>query len=412
MDQQVDVVTAAGRISGRVDSRFSEVAEAFVENFSARDEVGASCAITLEGQTVVDLWGGRVTRDGADWERDTLCTVFSSTKGAMALCAHMLADRGMLDLDAPVTDYWPEFGAGGKEEARVKMTLDHSVGVPHLRGPVAPGGFYDYAQMVARVAAEPAFWAPGTRGGYHAITMAWTVGELVHRTSGRRLGPFFDEEVAGPLGLDFWIGAPAAVESRISPMLPAEPDEPWLATRFVQAALGAEENPTQLFMRDFLLLDPNTPECHQAEVGSANGVANARSLAGLYAPLANGGSLGGVTLVGADTLARMGRVSMASHDDATLLVPSRFALGYMKSTDNRRTPNTVNSSVILSEPAFGHVGAGGSLGFADPACRLSFGYAMNRMGTGILLNDRGQALVDAAYRSLGYRSNASGAWLE
>ncbi len=195
-------------------------------------------------------------------------------------------------------------------------------------------------------------------------------------------------------------------------MLPAEPDEPWLATRFVQAALGAEENPTQLFMRDFLLLDPNTPECHQAEVGSANGVANARSLAGLYAPLANGGSLGGVTLVGADTLARMGRVSMASHDDATLLVPSRFALGYMKSTDNRRTPNTVNSSVILSEPAFGHVGAGGSLGFADPACGMSFGYAMNRMGTGILLNDRGQALVDAAYRSLGYRSNASGAWLE
>ncbi len=412
MDQQIDVVTSAGRISGRVDSRFSEVAEAFVENFQARDEVGASCAITLEGRAVVDLWGGRVTRDGADWEQDTLCTVFSSTKGAMALCAHMLADRGLLDLDALVTDYWPEFGAGGKEAARVKMTLDHSVGVPHLRGPVAPGGFYDYAQMVARVAAEPAFWAPGTRGGYHAITMAWTVGELVHRASGRRLGRFFDEEVARPLGLDFWIGAPAAVEPRISPMLPAEPDEPWLATRFVQAALGAEENPTQLFMRDFLLLDPNTPECHQAEVGSANGVANARSLAGLYAPLANGGSLGGVTLVGADTLARMGRVSMASHDDATLLVPSRFALGYMKSTDNRRTPNTVNSSVILSEPAFGHVGAGGSLGFADPACGMSFGYAMNRMGTGILLNDRGQALVDAAYRSLGYRSNASGAWLE
>jgi len=412
MDQQIDVVTPAGRISGRVDSRFSEVAEVFVENFSARDEVGASCAVTLEGQTVVDLWGGRVARDGADWEHDTLCTVFSSTKGAMALCAHMLADRGMLDLDALITDYWPEFGVGGKEEARVKMTLDHSAGVPHLRGPVAPGAFYDYEQMVTRVAAEPAFWEPGTRGGYHALTMAWTVGELVHRASGRRLGRFFDEEVARPLGLDFWIGAPAAVESRISPMLPAEPDEPWLATRFVQAALGAEENPTQLFMRDFLLLDPNTPECHQAEVGSANGVANARSLAGLYAPLANGGSLGGVTLVGADTLARMGRVSMASHDDATLLVPSRFALGYMKSTDNRRTPNTVNSSVILSEPAFGHVGAGGSLGFADPACRMSFGYAMNRMGTGILLNDRGQALVDAAYRSLGYRSNASGAWLD
>ena len=226
---------------------------------------------------------------------------------------------------------------------------------------------------------------PGTRG-YRAITMAWTVGELVHRAAGRRLGRFFDDEIARPLGLDFWIGAPAAVESRISPMLPAEPDEPWLATRFVQAALGTEDNPTRLFMRDFLLLDPNTAECHQAEVGSANGVTNARGLAGMYAPLALGGSQGAVHLVGADTLARMGRVSMASHDDATLLVPSRFALGYMKTTDNRRTPNTVNSSMILSEPAFGHVGAGGSIGFADPECRMSFGYAMNRMGTGILLN--------------------------
>jgi len=166
-----------------------------------------------------------------------------------------------------------------------------------------------------------------------------------------------------------------------------------------------------LFMRDFLLLDVNTPECHQAEVGSANGVTNARGLAGLYTPLALGGRQGKVSLVDADTLARMSRVSIASHDDATLLVPSRFALDYMKATDNRRVPNTVNSSMILAEPAFGHVGAGGSIGFADPECRMGFGYAMNRMGTGILLNDRGQSLVDAAYRALGYRSNASGAWL-
>jgi CubicO group peptidase (beta-lactamase class C family) len=165
-------------------------------------------------------------------------------------------------------------------------------------------------------------------------------------------------------------------------------------------------------MRDFLLLDPNTPECHQAEVGSANGVTNARGLAGLYAPLANGGSQWGTRILGGDTLARMGRVSMASHDDASLLIPTRFALGFMKATDNRRVANTVNSSMLISEPAFGHVGAGGSIGFADPSCRLSFGYAMNRMGTGLLLNERGQALVDAAYSALGYRSNASGAWVE
>ncbi len=410
MLKQLQSDTPAGHLEGSYDTRFEAVAAAFIDNFTARDEVGASVCLTLDGMTVVDLWGGRKTRNGAAWDRNTVCTVFSSTKGAMALCAHMLADCGKLDLDALITDYWPEFGAGGKEEARVCQTLDHSVGVPHVRGPVSPGGFYDYAAMVERVAAEPAFWAPGTRGGYHAITMAWTVGELVHRAAGQRLGAFFDAQVARPLGIDFWIGAPPAIESRISPMLPAVPDEAWLGTRFVKAALGQPGTPTQLFMRDFLLVDANSPECHQAEIGSANGVTHARGLAGLYAPLANGGSHWGTRIVGPETLARMARVSMASYDDATLLIPTRFALGYMKATDNRRVPKAVNSSLLISEPAFGHVGAGGSLGFADPECRLSFGYAMNRMGTGVLMNERGQSLVDAAYGALGYRSNASGAW--
>ncbi len=406
MDQTLESRSPAGYLGGTYDSRFESVAAAFVDNFTQHDEVGASCVVTVDGETVVDLWGGRVAREGDDWTAETLCTVFSSTKGAMALCAHMLADRGLLDLDARITDYWPEFGQGGKEEARVKMTLDHSVGVPHVRGEVAPGGFYDYDAMVARVAAEPAFWEPGTRGGYHALTMAWTVGELVHRAGGRRLGRFFAEEVAGPLGLDFWIGAPAELEPRIAPVIAAVPDDAWLETRFVQAGLTSAETPTRLFMRDFLLFNANDPACHRAEIGSANGVTNARGLAGMYAPLANGGG----ALVCADTLSRMSRVSMASHDDATLLVPTRFALGYMKSMDNRRAPGVVNSSMIVSDAAFGHVGAGGSLGLADPACRMSFGYVMNRMGTGILLNERGQSLVDAAYGALGYRSCACGAW--
>ncbi len=410
MSTAIHTETAAGLVAGTCDARFSEVAERFIENFERHDEVGASCVVTLDGETLVDLWGGRTTRGGAAWQRDTLCTVFSATKGAMALTAHMLADRGRLDLDAAIGDYWPEFACAGKEDALVKMTLDHSAGVPHVRGAVPAGGFYDYDYMVGRVAAEPAFWAPGTRGGYHAITMAWTVGEIVHRAGGQRMGAFFDAEVARPLGLDFWIGAPASVEARISPMIPAEPDEAWLATRFIQAALSGEPSATQLFMRDFMLLDVNTAECHQAEVGSANGVTNARGLAGLYAPLANGGTSNGTQLVGADTLARMGRVSMASHDDATLLIPTRFALGYMKATDNRQVPNTVNSSLLIGDEAFGHVGAGGSLGFADPECGMSFGYAMNRMGTGLLMNERGQGLVDAAYRAVGYRGSDSGAW--
>ncbi len=156
--------------------------------------------------------------------------------------------------------------------------------------------------------------------------------------------------------------------------------------------------------------NPNDRACHAAEIGGAGGITNARGLAGMYAPLACGGSLGDVTLVDKATLERMGEVSVATNEDATLLIPSRFALGYMKSMDNRRNPNGDPDSVILSSTAFGHVGAGGSIGFADPAARLSVGYSMNRMGAGILLNERGQSLVDATYRALGYSSNASGVW--
>lgn len=408
--KEISLDTPQGRIEGHVDPRFNAVLDAFVANFTARGEVGASCALTLEGRQVVDLWGGRVAPGGAPWQRDTLCMVFSSTKGAMSLCAHMLADRGLLDLDALVSRYWPEFAAGGKEEARVSMTLDHTAGVPHVRGPVMPGEFWDYETMVRRVAEEPAFWTPGTRQGYHGITMAWTVGELVRRAGGKRLGSFFAEELAGPLGIDFWIGLPEAHEGRVAPMLLAEPDQAWMNTRFIKTALTTRDTPTALFMRDFATFEPNTRACRAAEVGSANGMANGRALAGLYAPFANGGTLHGKRFVGAETLTRMARVSAATNDDATLMIPARFALGFMKSTDNRRLPGVVNSSLLMSESAFGHVGAGGSIGLADPEARMSFGYAMNRMGTGVLLNERGQSLVDAVYSTLGYRTNQGGAW--
>lgn len=410
MHKELDRLTSRGRVEGRYDPGCEAVVEAFIANFEDRDEVGASCALTVDGRTLVDVWGGRIARDGAPWQRDTLSMVFSSTKGAMSLCAHLLADRGLLDLDALVTRYWPAFGAGGKESARVSMTLDHTAGVPHVRGAVLPGEFWDYPRMVSRVAEEPAFWPPGTRQGYHGITMAWTVGELIRLASGRRLGQFFAEELAGPLGLEFWIGLPEAQEPHVAPMILAEPDAAWLDTRFIRTALGTTDTPTALFMRDFATFEPNTRACRAAEVGSANGMANARALAGLYAPFANGGTLDGRRYVGPDTLTRMARVSAATSDDATLMIPARFGLGFMKSTDNRRLPGVVNSSLLMTEAAFGHVGAGGSIGFADPECRLSFGYTMNRMGTGVLLNDRGQSLIDAVYRSLGYRTNAGGVW--
>ena len=410
MTTKVSITTRGGHVEGFCDPKFQGVLDAFVENFETRDEVGASLALALDGKPLVDLWGGRKTRDGEPWAADTISLVYSSTKGATALCAHMLADRGLLDLDSPVGRYWPEFAQGGKETARVAMMLDHSVGVPHVRGELKQGGLYDYAYMVDLIAREPAFWEPGTRNGYHAMTMAWTVGELVHRVSRRRLGDFFQDEVAKPLGLEFWIGLPESQEHRVAPMIQAKPDAATAQSKFMQTAQTKPGSPAQLFLRDLIRFNANTREWRAAEIGSANGMTNARGLMGLYHALANGGAHDGVRLVGKDTLDRMSRVSMATHEDATLMIPTRFSLGYMKAMDNRREKDAGNASLLISDPAFGHVGAGGSVGFADPECRLSFGYTMNRMGLGLLMNERGQALIDATYRALGYRSNASGAW--
>ena len=399
-----------GRIAGSYAPRFRAVADCFAENFARHGEVGASVCITHEGETVVDLWGGRVVPDApAAWNADTVSIVFSSTKGATALCAHILADRGLLDLDAPVAEYWPEFACKGKEKATVRMMLDHSAGVPVVREPLAKGAVNDWDLMCDRLANEVPFWEPGTRHGYHALTFGWTVGELVRRVSGRSLGTFFRDEVAKPLGLDFWIGTPELIESRVAPIIQFRPEKGAPLSPLAELALADRSSIPALFLFNDGGFNPNRRDCHASEIGGANGITNARGLAGMYAPLANSGSLRGVKLVGADTIARMGQVSMATHLDETLRVPTRFALGYMKSMDNRR--RGLAGNMILSERAFGHVGAGGSIGFADPSCGLSFGYTMNRMGDGILLNARGQGLVDAAYRSLGYYSNAGGVWI-
>ena len=223
MNQTISLNTRAGKIEGSCDPKFTGVLDAFAENFEQGDELGASVCILAEGRVVADLWGGRVAVDGAPWTRDTISIVFSATKGASAICAHMAADRGQLDLDAPVSRYWPNFAQAGKETALVSMMLDHSVGLPHLRTKIKKGGVYDYDYMIGLLEREEPFWKPGTRNGYHGITSAWTVGEMVHRSTGKRLGEFFRDEVAGPLGIDFWIGLPADKEPRVAPMVAARP---------------------------------------------------------------------------------------------------------------------------------------------------------------------------------------------
>jgi CubicO group peptidase (beta-lactamase class C family) len=403
---------ANGLIEGICDERFVAVADELERNFRERGEIGASVCVHHQGRTVVDLWGGLARPgEGVPWGRDTVSIVFSCTKGATALCAHVLAARGRLDVDAPVAEYWPEFARHGKESATVRMMLDHSVGVPVCRTPVKPGGAYDWDYMVELLANEEPFWKPGIRNGYHMVNFGWTVGEIVRRVSGRSLGTFFREEIADPLGIDFWIGMPEEHEPRVAPMIPfmPTPDEP--PSAFVLALLGDARSIQALSLLNVGGFDPNSRAAHAAEVGGGGGISNARGLAGMYAPLANGGTERGVKLVDDRQLRRMAEVSMATHEDATLLIPTRFALGFMKSMDNRKRATGDRDSVILSSAAFGHVGAGGSIGFADPPEGLAFGYSMNRMGNGIMLNPRGQALVDATYRALGYASNESGVWV-
>ncbi len=398
-----------GKIEGSCDARFMAVADEFERNFRERGEVGASLCATLEGRTVIDLWGG-LARDDAPWQRDTVSIVFSCTKGATAICAHVLASRGLLDVDAPVAEYWPEFARNGKERATVRMMLDHSVGLPAFKTPVRPGGCNDWDYIVGMLADEEPFWEPGIRNGYHMLNFGWTVGELVRRVSGKSLGTFFRDEVTAPLGAEFWIGAPESVEPRIAPMRMYMPQPGDAPSEFMQKVMMDPKSISSLSLLNGGGFDPNSRECHAAEIGGAGGISNARGLAGIYAPLACGGSLGKVKLVDARQLARMGEVSVATNQDATLLIPTRFALGFMKSMDNRRRANGDRDSAVLSSTAFGHVGAGGSIGFADPAEGLSFGYSMNQMGASILLNPRGQSLVDATYRALGHSDSLSGVW--
>lgn len=400
LELQID--TERGAVQGYCDPAFSEIADIFLRNFREREEIGASLCLILGGRKVVDLWGGLTSTDGSPWQADTVSAVYSCTKGATAFCAHILADRGIIDLNAPIARYWPEFAACGKQDATVSMALDHSLGLPHVRSEVKPGGYYDYAYMVDLLARETPFWTPGTRSGYHGHSFGWIVGEIIRRASGKPLRDLFRDEVAAPLSLDFSIGCDGATARRVAPIVRPAPN---MGSRFIQAIQSDPPLPARYMMTNTGQYDVNSAEFLQAELGALNGITNARGLAGLYDGMLRGG------IISADGFARMGRTSSATHEDATLLVPSRFSLGFMKSMDNSAVGEGCEASLVMSDPAFGHAGAGGSLGFVDPGPQLAFGYTMNRLGGDVLMNSRGQDLVDATYRALGYVSRASGAWI-
>ena len=389
------------QVQGHCDERFAEVKAAFAGNFERFDEVGAAVAVTVNGEPVVDLWGGYM--DAArtwPWERDTIVNVWSTTKGIVATCAHRLVDRGLLDLDAPVANYWPEFAQSGKAEIPVRYLLSHQAGLPAIREPLPPGSAFDWEVMTEALAKEATWWEPGTNHGYHAFTWGWLVGEVMRRVTGQSVGAYFRKEIAEPLGLDFHIGLGAEHDARTAEMIAAEPPKPG-ETNFVMEMLRDPQsmsfkvltNPPDLFVPGVV----NTRDWRGAEIPAANGHGNARAVARFYGALARGGELEGpdgqaIRVLTPEAMERA-TAEQAYGRDAVMGLSLRTALGFvLTSPDARLGPNP---------RAFGHSGAGGSLGFADPDAKVGFGYTMNRMLQEDTLTDpRWAPLIDAVYSAV------------
>ncbi len=396
-------------IRGTVTAGFEGVRDAFARNFEVNGDVGAGFALYVDGECVVDLVGGTTAEaepggGGADpYTDDTLQLVFSSTKGATATAAHILVDRGELDLDAPITEYWPEFGTKGKDGAPVRWLLTHEIGLPDVDRPMSMAEGLAWDPVVEALADSEPLWEPGTNHGYHAVTFGWLVGELIRRVSGKGLGQFFADEVAAPLGLDFWIGTPDEQHHRISPLILAEAPEGIFEVADGGPAPGLIEMLNMLLGPDNLagraLTAPggafsdleiwNSPEIWRAEIGAASGITNAKSLAKMYA--ATVGEVDGVRLFSEATV-KNAATRQVEGPDAVLIFEIPFGLGYM-----------LHGGILTmgSPTGFGHYGAGGSLGFADPERGIAGGYVMNKMQVGVAGDPRTVGLFDAVNTALG-----------
>jgi CubicO group peptidase (beta-lactamase class C family) len=376
-------------IHGACAEGFEPVREAFGANFVDPGELGAAVAVVVDGRPVVDLWAGLAdAHTDRAWERDTPVLVYSATKGPTAACVLLLWERGLLDLDAPVADVWPEFAAAGKQAVTTRHLLTHQGGLPVLDDPISFTECNDHALVAARLAAQAPRWEPGTAHGYHPLTFGWLVGEVVRRAAGRSVGTMVAEELAGPLGLDLWVGLPPEREASVARLA---------AGRFDLAGLGSEESglgfvaaildtgsltfkafanpPGQFDVESF-----NAPELHQAEWPAANGIATARALAALYGELAVDRVLSAATL---DEATRV----QVSGADRVLAVDTAFGLGF--SLQPLRTAKDAAT--------FGHEGAGGSLAFADRSKGFGFAYVMNQLTASLGADRRARRLVDAVY---------------
>ncbi|MEJ7582813.1 MAG: serine hydrolase domain-containing protein [Acidimicrobiales bacterium] len=380
-------------VEGHVEPTFAAVREAFEANFAEYDEVGASVCVYHRGRPVVHLWGGRADlASGAPYTQDTLQLVFSTTKGATALCAHLLVQRGVLDLDAPVAEYWPEFGVQGKERIRVRWLLSHRAGMCAWVDPITIEDFLAWDPAVRGLAAQAPLWEPDTAHGYHAVTFGHLVGEVVRRVSGRTLGTFLADEVCAPLGIEFHVGLPASEEHRVAPLIDFDfgaAPEGGVDPMFL--ALLTPGTMTNLAFTNPVLLVPrfNEPDVHAAEIPAANGITNAHSLARMYASMA--GEVNGVRLLESTQVEEARKIQSDGDDLVLVAAPTRIASGWF-------LPDALGP--MLGEGSFGHSGLGGSLGCVLPEEELAFGYVMNRCRADADGDPRTRALLAATLSCL------------
>jgi len=394
---------AAPEVHGEVARGFERVRDTFAENLRVRGELGAAFAVYRGGERVVDLWGGVGDHEtGAPWERDSLVMTYSATKGMTAVALAVARSRGIVDYEAPVARYWPEFAQHGKARITVRQLLSHEAGLPFVDRRLDPALLGDLDALAEILAAQRPAWTPGARRGYHASTLGLYAGALLRRADprGRSVGRFFREEIAGPLGVDYFIGLPSEVPRRRLARI--RPFRAW------EAALGVPRLPLG-FLVACLRPDPLTrrtlrnprvrhpadldqPDFHRVESPASNGIGEARALARVYGVLATGGRELGLGAGTMDALTRYPDDPPGGRTDRVLNVESVFSLGFSRPSASFRFG--------VSRRAFGAPGAGGSFGFADPDAGVGYGYVMNRLGYCLSDDPREVALRRATYQSL------------
>jgi CubicO group peptidase (beta-lactamase class C family) len=381
-------MTTMAELLGKCDDRFDGLRTALARNLESGEELGASLVLDIDGEIVVDLWGGFCDEARTvPWSEQTITNVWSSTKTVTSLAALMLVDRGELDVDAPVARYWPEFAAQGKQDVLVRHVMSHASGVSGLDQPAVIEDLYDWPTATSRMAAQAPWWPPGSASGYHALNYGHLVGEVVRRVSGKTLKQFVAEEIAGPLGADFQIGAAEADWGRISDVVPPPP------LPFDLAALDPDSPTVKTLTGPVVAGETaNTPGWRRADIGGANGHGNARSVARIMSVVARGGEVDGVRLLGQDTIDLIFR-EQQNGIDLVLGVPLRFGIGY-------GLPQLDILPWIPDEKICYWGGWGGSTIVMDVGRRMTISYMMNKMGPGIIGSDRSAEYGQAIYGAL------------